>query len=157
MPGGITRVYSEEEKQNAVHAYFRTGSTRAAAAQCNIPKSTIDQWKRTDWWQAIFDTFKNKMQNKLVADFTKIISNATEQLIERVENGDEVILQKTGSTIRKKIPAKELSTIIKDVTASKLNIERPSSRTAKPNTTIKELQKQFEVRGEDSKAKEMRH
>jgi hypothetical protein len=71
------------------------------------------------------------MQDQLDAELTGIISKATSEIVDRLENGDEV-LDKNGNTRRKKLSSRDLTMVLAILFDKRALIRGdPTSRTEK--------------------------
>ncbi len=77
----------------------------------DVPASTIRAWKvRTNWWKPVMEDIRRAKQEELDSKLTAIIHKATEQLEDRVENGNFKHNPKTGEIERIPLNTAELST-----------------------------------------------
>lgn len=118
-------------KIDAAIAYIVTADSEAASKLCNVPARTIRSWMQMPWWEDILAEAMSVKQKELDATFTRIIHQATDQLVERIEQGD-VVLDKTGNKINMPIKGKDLAWIAAIIT-DKRAIARgqPTSRSEK--------------------------
>ena len=138
-----TRIYSEEEKREAVVLYFVRGTQEAVSKALDIPQRTISDWMRTDWWGAYHAEMVRGVKDESGAVFRRIVKKAAAELEDRLEHGDQVI-DRQGRKKRKPISAKDLI-VITAIATDKDRILRgePTSISGKaPN--LKDAAKQFE-------------
>lgn len=109
MSNHLTR-YSEAEKFQAVALYVSLGSLTAVAKELAYPYETLKDWKAKDWWKQYERAIKSEENAALSAKFRKIVKKVQEQILDRLEDGDHVVL-KDGSVIRVPVKAKELAII----------------------------------------------
>lgn len=109
MPQEVVR-YSEQEKFKAVATYIGLGNLSATATELGFPYETLRTWKKQEWWKEYERAIKNEENAALSAKYRKIVKRVQEQLIDRLENGDEIVL-KNGERIRVKVRAKDLALI----------------------------------------------
>lgn len=146
-----------EQKLYAAVAYTVTGSSRKAAAllqsmfddksSLETRASTIRMWKKeAKWWdeavRATWASIGDKVQSKI----STIIQKSLDVTQDRLEKGDEVVLQKTGEIIRKGVSAKDAATIgAIMIDKQQLLQGNPTSRVEhrSQEDNLKDLQKQF--------------
>lgn len=91
MMGSLTKQgskYSDEDRRRVVVEYFITGSMTKVAKSIGIPRRTLNDWKKADWWDELVATVRHEKGEELDAKLTKLIDSAFEQAQDRVENGD---------------------------------------------------------------------
>ncbi|MHC4240605.1 MAG: transposase [Planctomycetota bacterium] len=130
--------FTAEDKLAVVMAYLISGGNSVKAAKLSaiheMKANTIRQWKkRAKWWPNAEAHAKALLQKDLDARYTQMMHRTQEEIMDRVENGDEVIL-KDGSTGRKALGGKDL-TYIHGIIHDKRAMIRgePTSRTEKVN------------------------
>lgn len=104
-------AWSVEQRIEAAIAWLITGSTVEAEKLCNIPARTIRAWMQESWWDDVLDQAKGIKQKEIDALWTGLIHQATEQLKDRIKDGDEYV-DRHGNTHRVPVKAKDLAAII---------------------------------------------
>lgn len=120
-------LHSNEDKSRGVAAYVATGSFTKASAVTGIPETTLRHWAKQDWFAEEAKRVDRQDTEELKAVFTRIAKRASQELEDRLENGDEVVT-KEGDIIKKKIPGKELA-IIGAVAADKRKQQMDTPQT----------------------------
>ena len=87
---GMGSRYSKEDYKKAALAYCMTGSSIKVSELTGIPSKTIRGWTSRKWWPALITEAKEKNQAELDAVYTGIIKKGTEELADRMANGDYV-------------------------------------------------------------------
>lgn len=105
------KTYSELDKIQAAAAYVATGSSDKAGEMINIPGRTIRTWTKEDWWPSALAQAREDMSDELDGKYTEVVHKAVLELIDRIENGDEIINPKTGEAYRRKLSARDLSIV----------------------------------------------
>ena len=127
--------YTAEEKLQAVTAYVMTGTAVGAARVTGQLADTIREWKNhSSWWPDAYIQAKKERQEEMDGVMTAIVHEAGYQVLDRIQNGDEVI-DKDGNVVRRKMSGKELATVM-GITYDKRSLLRgdPTSRTEKVDT-----------------------
>lgn len=99
-----------ETQLKAAAAFMVSGSLEVVSSQLSIPLETLTQWVQTESWNNCVDMVKFRQGAKLDASLTSIIEKATDEIVDRLENGDEV-LNRDGSMVRVKVKAKDAMNI----------------------------------------------
>lgn len=105
------RIYSEDEKREAVALYFVHGTQSAVAQALDIPQRTISDWMRSDWWAEYHAAMVRSCKDESGSAFRRIVKKAATGLEDRLDNGD-IILDRKGREKRKPISAKDLTVIM---------------------------------------------
>jgi len=100
--------YSADVKISVVTYYVTSGSATKAAKHAGIPVSVVNSWKNSAaWWDEAVNEVKVSKNEELEAVMTHALHRANEEIIDRLEHGNEVLIQ--GELHRVKVPARELS------------------------------------------------
>lgn len=108
-------VTPPEYKVMAVVLYANTGSAEKVGAKIGVTGKTVRIWKREPWWGKIEQAIFKAKNSKIAHSLTRTIEAATEQLEDRVKNGEyvyknnELVLDEEGNPVRKKLNAHALS------------------------------------------------
>lgn len=86
-------LYADAERQTAVLAYIALGNIRRVAAATGIPSRTLYDWQKTDWWEVLAAQLRAERDAQLDSAFTKVIEKAMCCVMDRLENGDVVVLK----------------------------------------------------------------
>ena len=83
-------------------------SNHMAAVGSPVPSSTIRMWKQEAWWKPVMTAVRKGKNDELDSKLTDIIMAGTEQLKDRVENGN-VKLDRDGELVRVPLSSAELA------------------------------------------------
>ncbi len=142
----MPKQYTEYDRQKAVAHYLVTGNIAATAKAINIPRETVQGWKKQEWFIQKLDAERIEQQQALDASFTENINLAQGEIKDRIIKGD-FILNKNNELIRKPMGGKDLS-IVSAVQFDKRQISRnlPTSiNTNMDNEALNKLQRQFQA------------
>jgi len=137
------------DKLAAALAWLMTGSAEEAELLCGVPARTIREWTAQESWALFMEQARREKQAQLDSKFTAIIHKATDAILDRLENGDEVVA-KDGSIHKKKVGIRDLA-VVKAIAFDKRNIARgmPTSISSRqdPKKHLADLKKELEVAG----------
>lgn len=121
--------YSDEKRIEVATLFAVTGSKTRVEALTGVPRSTVARWLREDWFQSLLDAIRAENDQLLDAKMTEIVVKALDQIEDRVENGDYVVMR-DGGLVRKPVGAKDLS-LVQAINLDKRQLLRgkPTSRT----------------------------
>jgi transposase-like protein len=119
----VTRTYSDAERFKAVALYVNLGTLSAVASELQMSRETLKDWKEKDWWKQYERQIKNEENALLSAKYRKIVQKTQDQILERLEGGDTIVL-KDGSQHKIPVKARELALIAAISTDKILGIDR---------------------------------
>lgn len=96
--------WKESKRIEAVTTYLALGSVAETSRRLGVPLPTLESWKASDWWKELVQKIQSEEDQQLDAKTSKIIDKALENILDRIENGEDIYDQKTGKI--KKMPAK---------------------------------------------------
>jgi hypothetical protein len=139
--------YSAEQKLSVVAIYALTGNLEQCHKQTGINYATIKDWHtRSTWWEEAMLNVRKHMQDELDGKLTGVINRATDEIVDRLDNGDEV-LDKNGNTRRKKLSARDLTMVLAILFDKRALIRGdPTTRTEKVSSeeTLNKMLSKFE-------------
>jgi transposase-like protein len=118
-----TKLYTDQEKLEAVKLYLITGNNSATAAALGMNRDTLMGWRQTQWWKDLTKEVKEQTNIALSAKLRKIADKALEQVQDRLENGEFIYDQKKGELIRKPVSIAEARKATTDCLDKAMKIE----------------------------------
>lgn len=109
---GASQKYTNEQKLHAVVVWLLTRNMNKVSVETGIPLDSLKHYKyRTDWWPRVEQAVKVLKNEELDRKLSDIVDYAMDEVFDRLEHGEEVVLR-DGSKTRKKVSAKDLMTIL---------------------------------------------
>jgi len=107
------KKHSDYDKEEAVAAWVATGTYAGASRATGISQGTIRAWhdRQTSWWDEVAGKVREQNEERHRANLTKIMDRCSEEIMERLENGDEHRNAK-GETYRLKVKAQVIAVIL---------------------------------------------
>jgi len=142
--------YTDIHRRKAIGIYVVTGNYSATAKQSNIPRTTINEWSKTEWWLNEVDEVRHEKQDELDAQITGSIHKAFKKVDDRLENGDAYV-KKDGTLGYKPVSCRDSATvggIMYDKRALLRNMPTNITATTDSHKLLK-LQQQFEQLAHD--------
>lgn len=134
--------HSDYDKEGAVAAWIASGTYSGASRACGINQATIRSWHKNqpDWWDKVAGRVREENEERHRANLTRIMDRCSEEIMERLENGDEHINSK-GEKHRVKVKAQAIAVIL-GITSEKrsLSLGLPTSISGKQNSDTDKLQ-----------------
>lgn len=105
-----------------------------------VPYVTLESWKRADWWKELVAKIQAEEDQQLDAKTSKIINKALENIMDRIENGEDIYDQKTGKI--KKMPAKlrDLNTAFNSLLDKRQLLRNKPTKIIEQQSTALQLQ-----------------
>lgn len=129
--------WSKKKRLEAVTTYLALGSMVETARLCNVPVSTLEGWKRSDWWGELVQDIQSGEGQKQDNKMSKAIDKALDLIMERMEEGDYQYDQKTGRLVKVPLKARDLERV-----ASGLFDKRQLIRKQPTNIKVNEQSQQ---------------
>lgn len=144
------------DKFLACAAYMVYGNSRKASSFMGnrVKAGTIRKWVHdATWWPEVTTAIRKAQGEHFDSKLTQVIDKSADVILERLENGDEVI-DKNGVGIRKKVGARDAAIVLGQA-FDKRALQRgdPTSRSEKTSSDdrLKQLEEKFRAFGADSK------
>ena len=138
--------YPQATKVDAATVYAVYGDIKQVSELTDVPESVIRGWKQEPWWIEIQKQVYSEQNEKLAARISGVLDSTITHLEDRLENGDEVLNQRTGEIVSKKVDASVLAKMFENL-AHQRRITRgePTSISAKigVDDRLKTLEKAF--------------
>lgn len=77
----------------------------------NVPVSTLENWKRAEWWDETVQSIQSGEGQKQDNKMSKVIDKALDLILERMEQGDYQYDQKTGRLVKVPLKARDLERV----------------------------------------------
>ena len=84
------KAYTPEQAIEVAATWLVTGNSVKTEKLTGVPAATIRYWYRLSWWKELVMVLRRAKQEELDAKLTGIIMDASEELQDRVKNGDYV-------------------------------------------------------------------
>ena len=138
--------WSEVDKIRAVAIYLEIGTLTKTSEMTGVPVETLRNWKIAPWWHEVKQKILNEQDDELSSKFTNIVKKAQKQVLDRIENGDWIVL-KDGKKERVPMKGKDLQYVVNsNLDKRQLLNDRPTSRTEvlTMNDRLKKIGQEFE-------------
>ena len=113
--GSKSGWWSEAKKIEACTIFIATGSPTATAAATGVPIDTIRKWREAAWWKELREQIQHEDEAALDSKTTKIIQKTMDLIADRVENGEYLFDQKTGTIKRMPMSARTATKVASDL------------------------------------------
>lgn len=107
--------WSDSQKMEAVKAYMVLGSLKLVAGALKIPFDTLKVWKLSEWWKTLEEELRVQDDLQLSTRLQKIVNRSYDVIEDRLENGDFVYDQKSGTMRRKPVAMRDAHRVAVDL------------------------------------------
>lgn len=114
--------WTANDRVKAVAAYLVLGNMARVSEQLGIPLGTLNFWKSQPWWFEQVDKIRQAEDLEIDNGFTKIVRRTQEIILDRLENGDQV-LTKDGELVARPVSARDAA-LIADISLNKRQVLR---------------------------------
>src|SRR5215467_584185 len=101
--------YSDQQRREAVMLYVLHGNWKRVSELTRIPERTLNDWSIQSWFATMLAEVRAKKGAELDGIYTRILDEATEQLLDRVKHGDPILVK--GQIKRKPVSARDLALV----------------------------------------------
>ena len=101
--------YTDQQRREAVLCYLLHGNWRTVSEASGIPQRTLNDWALQPWFGTLLAEVRAEKGSELEGAFTRVIHEATAQLLDRLTNGDPVMV--AGQVKRKPVSARDLAMV----------------------------------------------
>jgi hypothetical protein len=101
--------YTDEQRREAVGHYVVLGTWQAVSKTTGIPHRTLTDWSHQPWFATLYAEVRAGKNSELDGALTRIIHKATDELLDRLQNGDAVLID--GEVKRKPVSARDLAMV----------------------------------------------
>ena len=70
--------YTDEQRREVATLYAVKGSLSAISRETNIPRTTLRDWKQSDWWDGLVAELRHEKADEHIAKYTALVSDAIE-------------------------------------------------------------------------------
>lgn len=94
-------------------SYFETGNYDVAAQVCGCSKRCAQEWVKAEWFKTAMRQLNREHDKGLDNKITKLLNKTLDKLVDRIDNGDEVVLLTKEGEFRttKQLSGKDLAVI----------------------------------------------
>ena len=145
---GDSSKYTQQQKLEACALYTIHGKVTHVAKQLNIPRTTIDNWRKEDWWESHTVAIRQQTKDYTLSRIEKTIESAFNRADEALELGDVVKVDwdENGSErlIRAPVKGKDAATIAAImIDKRQILMNQPTSIRADASNSMQALAEQF--------------
>lgn len=101
--------WDKDDVIKAARHYLVTGTFKAVERDLNIPTMTVRNWAKKDWWPILLEEINYLRNIETDGQMTTIMEKAMSEVIDRLENGDTVVIK--GELVKKPVGARDAALV----------------------------------------------
>lgn len=105
--------YTEKQKLDAFALYLNLGNMEEVGRQLDIEIKTLYSWKYSPWWKEQYKELEQGNKIKLGTKVSGLLSKASSELADRLENGRFIWNRETKTLERRPLETKDLVEIMR--------------------------------------------
>lgn len=116
------------------------------AASMGIPYDTLTAWRYQTWWDRIASEIRTEGHLELSNKLKKVAEKALETTLDRLDNGEWILNQKTGELVRKPVSMKDAHKVAESMIDRALDLEKKpvdEAHNQKVENTLAQLAENF--------------
>lgn len=142
--------HDNETRRLVVASYMQYGSLRRVVEITGVPRETIRDWLRSEWWDEIATNVRQQVEHSTRAKLQAIVTAGLDETHDRLLNGNEV-LTKLGKE-RVKMSGRDAA-LVTVMMYDKLRLSLNLPGRISDNTGVKDLAAQLEALSNQVNAK----
>lgn len=135
-----TGHWSEKKKYEACCLWSSGMKMSQVSVETGVPYETIKQWRASTWWADIHKELQSEDKQQLDARLTKILDKTLDSILDRLENGEFVYDQKTGSLKRSPVKLRDATVAMNTVMDKRQLIRKEPTKIVEQSSTATQLQ-----------------
>jgi hypothetical protein len=137
--------YSDAQKIEAAKLWLVLGNATVVAGTLDMSLTTLKSWKSTKWWRDLIEDLRHEDSIKLSSRLKSIAERSFSLVEDRLEHGDYIYDQKSGSLKRKPMLGKDVARIAVDFVGRAVSLEsKPREEESAVVGRLEDLAKRFE-------------
>ena len=131
--------WSEKKKNEALAFFVANGSITETSRAVQVPVSTLNKWKASDWWKDRIRDIQNEEYDKLDVKLSRALDKALDQVVNRIEHGDHIYDPRTGAI--RQIPAKlrDVNNAFNSIMTNRQLIRKQPTKIVEQQSTAAQL------------------
>lgn len=129
-----------EKRIEVVTKYLALGNQRLVAELTGVSYPLVRLWKTQPWWKEMEEEIKAARSYQLDNKLARIVDKSLETIADRLENGDVIFNQKTGTVVRKEVSLKDATKVATDLLTRQAVIQKQENEkvVTQNNVSIKD-------------------
>lgn len=113
-----------EKRIEVVTKWLALGNMRLVAELTGVSYQLCRMWKQEPWWPELVAEVKASKSAQLDTKLSRIVDKSLETIADRLENGDVIFNNKTGTVMRKEVSLKDATKVATDLLTRQAVIQK---------------------------------
>ncbi len=137
--------YSEEKKKEAALVYAASLNFTRTADLTGVSINYLKKWRHEPWFLEILEEVRQENDDRLDQKFDAVLEKSIDGILDRIENGNIQLNQKTGEKVRIPASLRELTNAHSTILDKRQLLRgKPTTRTADSSSgKLEQLAKEF--------------
>lgn len=136
-----SKHFSLDKKLQTVAAYRVMGNASLVSAVVKVAPETIRWWKTQSWWSELEAQLQDEENVKKNVALKKIVDKSLALIEDRLENGDFVFDQKSGTILRKPVALRDVAKVTTELMDRQMMLDKVHGPKANQQTVEESLKK----------------
>lgn len=133
--------YTWEKKYSVVAIYLQCGSLRETQEQTGVPVPTVENWRKSAWWDDLVNQIKTAQSSQQNNKLTQLINKSLGIIGDRLENGELILNNKTGEMVRKPVGIRDATRAASELMQRQVQVNKTLAIEQVQKQTIDETLK----------------
>jgi len=138
LPVNTSSPYSNEDRIRAISAFLTLGNFQKVSEAVNIPRTTLQEWSKTEWWQESIVLVRQEKSEEFDIILSNIVQEGFVQAHDRLLKGNHAYDKDGNYRGRQEMSGRDIGTLT-GIMYDKLRIHRnmPTSISSSGGTDAK--------------------
>lgn len=134
------KKFPVEKRIEVATKWLALGNMRLVAELTGVSYQLCRLWKTEPWWPELIEEIKASKTRQLDDKLSRIVDMSLDAVADRLENGDVIFNQKTGTIERKEVSLKDATKVATDLLTRQAVIQKQEQEQVvhKDNVSIKD-------------------
>ena len=124
-----------EKRIEVVTKWLALGNMRLVSELTGVSYQLCRMWKQMDWWKELEAEIKASRNIQVDNKLSKIVDKSLDTIADRLDNGDVVFNQKTGTVVRKEVSLKDATKVATDLLTRQAVLQKQDTDTVTQSNT----------------------
>lgn len=133
-----TNLTDEEKKDKAVELTLAFGSHYKAAYALGLDRLAVKKWAKQPWWEEKMAEKKAEQVAVLDTKLSETVDKSLEIIADRLENGEQILNNKTGELVVKPVSLKDATKVANDLLQRQTQLRKQQEEEQTVAVPVKE-------------------
>jgi hypothetical protein len=125
---GQPGTWDDKKKLEAVTTYLATGNLELTSKMINVPRKTLEVWKKHEWWNETVGQIQSEGALQLSSKLEKVVAKSLDSINDIIANGDYVYDAKRGKVVRVPPKLRDLHRVSSDLIDKQMVLAKKANK-----------------------------